>query len=135
MRRIPDPLRKKILAMWLAGYIYREIQASCNVALATINTIKEEAKKTEPDLENLRRLSILLQKSNINFYDAFRGLNLLDRLNDCGVSLDELNHFIKLVEIHFSGNKEGTEEIDKALDLNQHLRELKKAGYDIELTA
>jgi len=111
LRRVPDILRKRTLAMWLAGDSYRVIQRACDVSLATINMVKEEAKKETPDLEDLRTLNILLRKSNVNFYDTFRGANLLDRLNECGASLDDLGNFIKLVETQFSEKNGRTEEI------------------------
>lgn len=123
MRRIPDDLRTAILRRWIAGDTYRKIRREFGVSLATTSQIKEDAKKKIPELEDLRKLNILLKKSDINFYDTFRGANLLNKLNGCGVSLNELDKFIKLIETLFSGKnsrKEDTMEAAiKLMDLEE----------------
>lgn len=126
LRRIPDRIRKQILKRWVAGDSYRKIRRDLRVGLATINQIKEEAKTEKPDLEDLRKLSLLLKRSHIDFYDALRASSLLDKLNKCGVSLDDMDNFIKLVDTVVSGKNRGKEEIVEAAIKIMDLEE--KAG-------
>ncbi len=109
MRRIPEDIRRAIFERWLSGDTYRRIALDFNVSLSTINQIKEEEKQRNPELEELRRLSILLKKTEVNFYDTLRAANLIDKLNSCGASLKELEFFIKLAETVFP-NEDGRRE-------------------------
>lgn len=129
MRRIPDDIRKAILKRVIAGDTYRTIQRVFNISPATINQIKEEAKKTCPDIDDLIKLNILLKKSNVNFYDTFRGANLLDRLNSCGISAADLDKFIKLMETLFLEGNELREDVVAAAIKLMELEEKTGKAY------
>jgi transcriptional regulator with XRE-family HTH domain len=111
LRKIPERIREKIFRQWLMGDSYDRIARDSNVSKSTIHDIKEEIKKRWPDIEGLRKLSTSMSKVNISFYDAARGAKLIEDLNIAGVSLDQLKHYIKLMEKMLSGKQTEREKI------------------------
>jgi len=111
MRKISERIWKKIIKRYVAGDTVRKIAHDLSVGVATAHKYKEEAKRKIPDLEELRELSIQLRKTNITFLDAARAAELIDELNELGVSLSDLGQFIKLGEKAFSAGPRGSEEI------------------------
>jgi len=98
LRKIPRRVEKEILRRWLEGYTQRQAAREFRVGLATVNRVINDARKRTPDLDELRRLNVMLRKGDSSVVDAIRGARLLDRVSELGVNLDRLESFIKLSE-------------------------------------
>ncbi len=96
MRKIPENVKKKALAMWFEGYSYREISRKLGVSTGEMSNIAAEERERTPDLDQLRRINVMVMKEGGSVSDAVRGVKLLDVLNERGVGLDTLHSYIEL---------------------------------------
>ena len=90
MRRITSDVEAHILGMLLAGHTYREIAREQDVTISTVNRFVEDERRRTPDFDEIRRLVLKLKKLNMTLYDAYRGAKLLEKLNELGIPLQEL---------------------------------------------
>lgn len=83
MRAIPDPVKQRVLTLWLNESTYREIGAQAGLAIASISNIIADHRKRMPDLEDLRRLHSDLREAKATLGEAMRGARLkrLDELD------------------------------------------------------
>ena len=96
MRKISREVENKIFKLWLEGYTYREIIPKCGgCSLATISKVINIVRKRAPDIDELRHLNVALKKGDRSVYDAVRGGILLDKVNQLGVGLDDLEDYVK----------------------------------------
>lgn len=98
MRKLSQDIRRKVFRMWFEGYAYRDISNKSGLGLGTISRIIEEYRKKSPDIDELRRLNQQLKKTDLSFYDAIRGAACLEKLNQLGVSLNELETYNAMIK-------------------------------------
>jgi len=98
MRKIPRAAKDKAFKLWLGGCSYREIRDRTGMSLGAINQLVVDVRRETPDVDRLRELNVILRKGGSNVYDAMRGGRLLDKVGQLGVSLDELESYVKLTE-------------------------------------
>lgn len=133
LRKISTEVENQIFRLWLGGYTYRKISLECGgVSLATISKVVDIARKRAPDIDELRQLNVALKKGDRSVYDAVRGGNLLDKVNQLGVGLEDLEDYIKTAE-RISSEKEVEAErfVDSTIRLIRLEAETGKAYLDV----
>ena len=100
MRSTPSDVEAQIIRLGLDGDTYREIACKTGVGLATVHTCIERARKKIPEFDELRELNIRLKKSGLSFFDLTRACTVLEKMINCGISLAELEDYIKLAETY-----------------------------------
>jgi cytidylate kinase len=98
MRRITSNVEARILEMLLAGDTYRDISREQDVTISTVNRIVEDERRRAPDFDEIRRLVLKLKKHNMPLFDAHRGAKLLEKLNEVGIPLQELETYLNLIK-------------------------------------
>ena len=98
MRRITSNVEARILEMLLAGDTYRDISREQDVTISTVNRIVEDERRRAPDFDEIRRLVLKLKKHNMTLFDAHRGAKLLEKLNEVGIPLQELETYLNLIK-------------------------------------
>jgi len=133
LRKISREVENKIFRLWLGGYTYREISLKCGgVSLATISKVIELARKRAPDIDELRDLNVALKKGDRSVYDAVRGGILLDKVNQLGVGLEDLEDYVKTAERISSGKEVEAERfVESAVGLIRLEAETGKAYGDV----
>jgi hypothetical protein len=112
--RIPSATKDVALRLWLQGHTYREVSAKTGISLGALHGLIAELRRSAPDMDKIRELCVILNRSGSNVYDAIRGGQLIERLNRLGVCLDELDNYIKLAEMLSREKREETEEFIKS---------------------
>jgi hypothetical protein len=97
-REIPKAVKERAFRLWLQGESYRRISNETKMSLGALSDHINELRQRTPDLDQLRELNVLLRKGGVTVFDAIRGGRLLDEVGRIGVSLDELENYVKLVE-------------------------------------
>jgi len=97
-REIHKAVKDQALRLWLNGESYRRICAETGMSLGALSAYINELRKESPDLDQLRELSAILNKNNLSIFDAVRGSKLLEKLNQLGVSLEDLDSYVKLAQ-------------------------------------
>ena len=97
VRPIPDPVKQRVLTLWLNGSTYREIGAQTGLAIASISNIIADYRKRMPDLEDLRRLRSDLKEAKATLGEAMRGARLLKRLDELDFEREDLSACLKFV--------------------------------------
>ncbi len=98
MTKISLAIEKAVLKRLLEGVAYKQIARELGISKATVNRIMETNREKIKDIDELRKLSTDLNKLELSLFDAARGAGLLERLNDCGISADEVEKCIPLIE-------------------------------------
>ena len=98
MRKITEHTKRKIFQLWIGGYTYRAISEKLNIGLGSISRIIDEERRKNPDVDVLRGLRLQLQKKGSSLPDALRGATCLERLNQLGISLNEIEEYKTVVE-------------------------------------
>jgi hypothetical protein len=97
-RKIPSATRGRAFRLWLRGESYRRICAETGMSLGALSAHVNELRRKAPDLDQLRELNVVLRRGGSTVFDAVRGGRLLDRAGRLGVSLDELESYLRLTE-------------------------------------
>lgn len=95
-REIPRAVKDRAFRLWLQGESYRKTCAETGMSVGALSAHINELRKGAPNLDQLRELNVMLSKGSSSVFDAMRGGRLLDEVSRLGVSLDELEGFIKL---------------------------------------
>lgn len=66
------------------------------ISLATINEIINKTRQRVPDIDDLKKLNVWLKKTDSDVYEALRGANLRQQLNELDINPDLLEKFIEL---------------------------------------
>lgn len=119
MRRLPLELEQEILRRAFQGETYRQISDELNVSLATVNRVFEDARKRMPDIDSARELSNMLRKTGLRVFDATRAGKLMESLNKWGISLQELEDYVRLNERLLSEKALGEDALAYAVRLMQ----------------
>ncbi|EMR73519.1 hypothetical protein MCGE09_00552, partial [Thaumarchaeota archaeon SCGC AB-539-E09] len=98
VRRITPEQRKRALDLWLEGNSGRTINSKTEISTGSISNIISEERKKTPDIDQLRKISILIKKTNSALIDALRGANLLEKINELDITLDEVSTSLNLIE-------------------------------------
>lgn len=93
-REFREQDRSKIVQLWLQNMNYRQIAQQTKASLGTISSEIEKVRKVEPDLDSLRELNATLRKSGIALVDALRGASLMVKMNELGLTLEQISGFI-----------------------------------------
>jgi len=119
VRRITPEQRKRVIDLWLDGDSSRTINSKTGVSTGSVSNIIKEERKKSPDIDQLRKISILIKKSNSTIIDALRGANLLEKINELDITLDEVSTSLNLIE-HYE------DEASDVLGYAQTLRQIEK---------
>lgn len=93
-RKFKEQDRSKIVQLWLQNMNYRQIAQQTKASLGTISAEIEKDRKAEPDLDSLRELNATLKKSGVALRDAMRGANLMAKMNELSLTLDQISGFV-----------------------------------------
>jgi hypothetical protein len=94
VRPISTETRKKILELWMTELVYEDISAKTGVSKGAISSIINEVRDAIPDLLDLRRLMMDLNKTGVSLDDARSGAALMVDLEKLRVTLAHLGEFI-----------------------------------------
>ena len=72
--------------MWLDGYDYRTIREYTGISLGKQSEIVSEARKTNPDIDELRQLNKLVKEKGLAVSSAIKGLSLIADLKALNIS-------------------------------------------------
>jgi hypothetical protein len=98
LRKIAKSVEEKALQLWIEGHAYRSISDRLGISLGVVSRIVGDARKRALDLDELRKLNVMLKRGESSVHDATRGAKLLNRLNEYGIGLDKLDAYIELCE-------------------------------------
>lgn len=104
----------------LEGATYRQVTREFPIGLATVNRIVKDARRQAPDFDDLRQLSIILNKYDVALFDAMKACPTVSRLNELDVEVDQLSSYIeestRLAEEH---GVKASELVNAMLELNE----------------
>jgi len=98
VRRLPAEVEQKILNLLLEGFSYREISRRFDIGTSTVARVAEDARKRVVDFDSLRGLAVLLKKAGLSVFDATRASRLVEALSVWGISVDELDDYVRANE-------------------------------------
>ena len=98
MRKTSLETEKHIIELLLKGYSYRAIARQSGKTIGCISRIVEDQRKKTPDFNQLRDHTIRLRKNELTVFDETKIHNLIEKLNIAGISFEELENYIKLME-------------------------------------
>lgn len=98
MHSLPVEVEQEILKLLLQGVAYRVIGRRFGISTSSVARVAEDAREKTPDFDSLRALSVLLKKAGLSVFDAARASRLLQALSICGISVDELDDYVRLNE-------------------------------------
>jgi len=98
MRPLTQEQRKIILDLWLDGDSYRRINSKTGISIGAISKVISKERKKTPDIDQLRKISVIVKKSNSTILDTLRGANLLEKINSLDINLKEVRTSINLLE-------------------------------------
>jgi len=97
-REIPRAVKDRAFKLWISGCSYRQVRNKTGMSLGAINQLVAGMRGKTPDVDQLRELNLVLSKGGSTVFDAMRGGMLLSGLNRLGVSLDQVDSYVKLTE-------------------------------------
>jgi hypothetical protein len=98
LRLIPDEVKRQILRLWMDGMTLRQISLEKKVSTGEISNIINVYRQGAPDLDELRKLHLVLGEAKTRLPDALRGaefLRSLDELEFDSKYLPECLNFIR----------------------------------------
>jgi uncharacterized protein YerC len=98
MNRISPQTEKRVIEMLLKGDTYEKIARATDTCKALVNRVYNDQKKRTPDFDQLRNHAKQLRKHDLSVFDEKRVHNLIERLNTAGISIEELEDYIALME-------------------------------------
>jgi chromosome segregation ATPase len=97
LRKLSERVKRKVFQLWIEGCTYRGISERTNIGLGSITRIIDEERKRNPDVDELRKIRVQLQKVDSSLPDALRGATCLKNLNKLGISLGEIEDYRTVV--------------------------------------
>jgi hypothetical protein len=101
-RRIPEPIRRKVLREWLEGLSRQQIAKDNQIGTGTvseiINVIKE--KDSEARIDILREIAGMLRRRDSSIDDFADSIRLKQFLNEIGLKEEKLEDFARHLDIH-----------------------------------
>ena len=137
MPRIPEIKRVKVAKLFFNGYSYEEISRVAGISKGlVVNILKEvrDGKVRIPayllrEIGELRAIAVRLKRMELTLSSVTNALRLLERLNEIGVDLEELELFIELAKDISAKRGRCDELIPAAVEL---LKLEKKFGKSLE---
>ena len=87
-----------VFGLWMEGCSYRRISERTGVSTGKISQIIRFKRSRTLDLDNLRNFNLNIQNRNMSLTDLERTSNLLNKLNESGLSLSDIPSCIELCE-------------------------------------
>ncbi len=97
VRKIPPDVEDAVLRYWLEGHNYREISNKTLVSIGKVSGIINRKRTAAPDLDELRKFLLSIKAQKSSYIDLLRGEKFLERLDQLGVSLGQLDACVKLL--------------------------------------
>jgi uncharacterized protein (UPF0335 family) len=132
LKKIPSSVEAQALSLWLQGNAYRSITNKLRISLGVLTRIINDKKRSVLDLDELRKLNVLLMKSDSSVYDAVKGAKLLGKVNELGIDLERLEGVINIVDkISSERNVEAEKFIGSAMKLTEFEAKTGKPYHEI----
>jgi hypothetical protein len=97
VRKIPPDVEDAVLRYWLGGDNYREISHKTLISVGKVSGIINRKRTAAPDLDELRKFLLSIKAQKSSYIDLLRGQKFLERLDQLGVSLGQLDACVKLL--------------------------------------
>ena len=101
-RKIPEPIRRKVLREWLEGHPRQQIAIDNQIGTGTVSeiikTIKE--KDSEAGIDVLRAAAVILRREGFNTDTLLESIRLKQFLDEIGLKEEKLEDFAKDLDIH-----------------------------------
>jgi hypothetical protein len=97
VRKIPPDVEEAVLRYWLGGDNYREISNKTLVSIGKVSGIINRKRTAAPDLDELRKFLLSIKAQKSSYIDMLRGEKFLERLDQLGVSLGQVDACVKLL--------------------------------------
>jgi hypothetical protein len=101
-RRIPEPIRRKVLREWLEGHPRQQIAKDNQIGAGTVSEIIKAIKENniESEIDVLREIAVMLTRKGLSMDDFANSIRLKQYLNEIGLKEENLEDFAIHLEIH-----------------------------------
>lgn len=125
-------VKARALRLWVSGLTYRAVSQKTGVSLGAMNELVNEARKKTPEIDELRQLNLVLQKSNVPVTDAIRACSILPRLDELGIGINELAQYVELSKkLIAAQGVSAAELVQSALKLSELEKEIGKPYHEV----
>ena len=101
-RKIPDPIRRKVLIAWLEGVPRQQIARDNQIGTGTVSEIIKAIKEKESDarIDVLRLTALILRREGSNTDTLLESIRLKNFLDEIGLKGEKLEDFARHLDIH-----------------------------------
>jgi len=136
MEKLTAKKKGTIIRLYLSGFSYDEIATKCGVSKGSVSNViadlkagrfPEAADVTE-HVEMLRELSLELRRSGLTPGQSAAGLNILSRINDCGLDPSDIHRWPLILKA--AGSEDEAQEFVRLVYSIQEVQ--KNTGLSLE---
>jgi hypothetical protein len=101
-RKIPDPIRRKVLIAWLEGLPRQQIARDNQIGTGTVSEIIKAIKEKDSDarIDVLRVTALILRREGSNTDTLLESIRLKNFLDEIGLKGEKLEDFARHLDIH-----------------------------------
>ena len=101
-RKIPDPIRRKVLIEWLEGLPRQQIARDNQIGTGTVSEIIKAIKEkdSEARIDVLRVTALILRREGSNTDTLLESIRLKNFLDEIGLKGEKLEDFARHLDIH-----------------------------------
>ena len=101
-RKIPDPIRRKVLIEWLEGLARQQIARDNQIGTGTVSEIIKAIKEKDSDarIDVLRVTALILRREGSNTDTLLESIRLKNFLDEIGLKGEKLEDFARHLDIH-----------------------------------
>ena len=101
-RKIPDPIRRKVLIAWLEGVPRQQIARDNQIGTGTVSEIIQAIKEKDSDarIDVLRLTALILRREGSNTDTLLESIRLKNFLDEIGLKGENLEDFARRLDIH-----------------------------------
>ena len=100
-RKIPEPIRRKVLREWLEGHPRQQIAIDNQIGTGTVSEIIKAIKEKDSEgIDVLRAAAVILRREGFNTDTLLESIRLKQFLDEIGLKEEKLEDFAKDLDIH-----------------------------------
>ena len=94
MKSIPDAIKAEIFQKYLEGYSTTEFSELYDVSIGSISSITTEESNKDNDYFQIREITKIFKKNNLNISDVISGIRLYNKIKKVGLDITFFENFI-----------------------------------------
>jgi hypothetical protein len=94
MKSIPDAIKAEIFQKYLEGYSTTKISELYDVSIGSISSITTEESNKDNDYFQIREITKIFKKNNLNISDVISGIRLYNKIKKVGLNITFFENFI-----------------------------------------